>query len=120
MYLGCLVEYFMLWALFTHKKGTNLNHWLTRKRLFLLSLMPTLGLLVAITLNIIAGSGYTGAVNQSALMVYGMGTIIWTIITPFIGAFLYTKCSSMNTKKFVPGILSVALGAAIPWIIDLH
>lgn len=110
----------MLWALFTHKKETNLSHWLTRKRLFLLSLMPALGSLVAIALNIIAGPGYTSSVNQSALMVYGMGTIIWTIIAPFIGAFLYTKCSSMNTKKFVPGILSVALGAAMPWMIGLH
>lgn len=75
---------------------------------------------MAVGLNILAGQGHSGVVNQSALMVYGMGTIIWTIISPFIGACLYTKCSSMNTKKFVPGVFSVALGAAIPWIIGLH
>ncbi len=84
------------------------------------TVLPILGLLVTIILNKIAGPGYTTSVNQTALMIFSKGAIIWSIFAVFTGVFMYSKCSSMNHLKFIIGITSVTLGAAIPWLIGLQ
>lgn len=81
--------------------------------------LPTLGLLVSLILNLLAGPGYTSSVNQSAMALYFMGAAIWSVVAFFIGIFLYTKCSSINHIKFILGVLSVALGMAMPWLIGM-
>ncbi len=89
------------------------------KRIFMITSLPVLGLLVAFLLNFIAGPGYTTSVNQTALVVYFKGSVIWSVIAVFAGVYMYSKCSSMNHIKFTLGISSVILGAAMPWIIGI-
>lgn len=89
------------------------------KGIFLVGFLPTLGLLVSLILNFLAGPGYTSAVNQGAITFYFMGAVIWSVVAFFIGIFLYTKCRSMNHIKFILGVLSVSLGMAMPWLIGM-
>ena len=83
----------------------------------MLTILPVLGLLVTLVLNYVAGPGYTTSVNQTALVVYYKGSFFWSLIAIFAGIYMYSKCSSMNHLKFIVGISSVFLGAALPWII---
>lgn len=96
-----------------------MNKWMINKQIFMLGFLPVLGLLVALLLNDIAGPAYTGSVNQSALQLYFIGSIIWSFLAFFIGVFMYSKCSYMNHIKFILGLFSVGLGAALPWLIGI-
>lgn len=87
------------------------------KRVFMATVLPILGILVVFLLNYISGPGYTTSVNQTALVVYFKGSVIWSVAAIITGVYMYSKCSSMNHLKFIIGITSVALGAAMPWIV---
>jgi hypothetical protein len=89
------------------------------KRIFMIGLLPVLGLLITFILNFIAGPGYTTSVNQGALRVYFMGSVMWSVFAFFTGIYMYSKCSSMNHLKFILGVSSVAFGVAMPWIIGM-
>ncbi|WP_218312322.1 hypothetical protein [Alteromonas antoniana] len=91
--------------------------WITKKRVFLVSVMPVLGLIVALMLRWLAGPTYTTSVNQSALYIFGVGSILWSILALLTGLFLYSKCSAMTTSRFICGLVSVVLGASMPWLI---
>ena len=93
-----------------------MNKWVINKRTFILSFLPVTGLLITLLLNFIAGPGYTTSVNQGALYVYFMGSVIWSVLAFVTGIYMYSKCSSMNHIKFILGISSVSLGVAMPWI----
>jgi len=86
----------------------------------MLGVLPVTGLLITIILNLIAGPGYTTSVNQGSMVVYFMGAVFWTVCAIATGVYMYSKCNSMNTKKFIPGVLSVLFGAALPWIIGMQ
>ena len=75
------------------------------------------GLVVALILRWLAGPTFTTSVNQSALYIFGMSSILWSILTLLTGLFLYSKCSAMNTTRFICGLVSVVLGASMPWLI---
>lgn len=96
-----------------------MNKWTINKRIFMVSLLPALGLLITFLLNYIAGPGYTTSVNQGELYVYFMGSVIWSAIAFFTGIYMYSKCRSMNHIKFILGISSVSLGVAMPWLIGM-
>ena len=96
-----------------------MNKLMINKRIFMIGLLPVLGLLITFILNFIAGPGYTTSVNQGALRVYFMGSAMWSVFAFFTGIFMYSKCSSMNHLKFILGVSSVALGVAMPWIIGM-
>ncbi|MCU7553784.1 hypothetical protein OCL06_04125 [Alteromonas sp. ASW11-19] len=91
--------------------------WITKKRVFMVTALPILGVIVAFLLRWLSGPAYTTSVNQSALYVFGMGSILWSILALFIGFFLYSKCSTMNHIRFICGVFSVLLGASMPWLI---
>jgi len=59
----------------------------------MIGLLPVLGLLITFILNFIAGPGYTTSVNQGALRVYFMGSVMWSVFAFFTGIFMYSKCS---------------------------
>ncbi|MBA6339402.1 hypothetical protein H4J57_19685, partial [Colwellia sp. BRX8-7] len=46
-----------------------MNKFRINKRIFMIGLLPVLGLLITFILNFIAGPGYTTSVNQGALRV---------------------------------------------------
>jgi len=96
-----------------------MNKSLINKRIFMLSFLPVLGLLITILLNFIAGPAYTTSMNQGALHTYFMGSIMWSVFAFFTGVFMYSKCSSMNHIKFILGVLSVTFGVAMPWVIGM-
>jgi hypothetical protein len=98
-----------------HMKKLRIN-----KRIFMISLLPVLGLLITFILNFIAGPGYITSVNQGALYIYFMGSTMWSVFAFFTGIFMYSKCSSMNHIKFILGVLSVTFGVAMPWIIGMQ
>ncbi|WP_210559754.1 hypothetical protein [Psychrosphaera aestuarii] len=85
----------------------------------MLSFVPVLGLLVTVLLNFIAGPGYTTSVNQGAIHLYFMGSVMWSVFAFFTGLYMYSKCSSMNHTKFILGIISVSFGVAMPWVIGM-
>ncbi len=89
------------------------------KRTFMLSFLPVIGLLITLLLNFIAGTGYTTSVNQGALYVYFIGSVMWSVLAFLTGIYMYTKCSSMNHIKFILGISAVSLGVVMPWIIGM-
>ena len=96
-----------------------MSKWWTNKRIFLVGLLPVLGFVVALLLNVIAGPTYTTGINQGALRVYVMGAILWSVLSFFVGVYLYSKCSSMNHTKFFLGVFSVSLGTAMPWLLGM-
>ncbi|WP_286235616.1 hypothetical protein [Thalassotalea sediminis] len=96
-----------------------MSKWWTKKRIFLVGFLPALGFIVTLLLNVVAGPIYTTGLNQGALRVYSMGAILWSILSFFVGIYLYSKCSSMNHTKFFLGVSSVILGAAIPWLLAM-
>lgn len=98
---------------------TYMNKLRINKRIFMMSLLPVLGLLIAFILNFIAGPAHTTSLNQGALRVYFMWAAMWSVFAFFTGIFMYSKCSSMNHLKFILGVSSVALGVAMPWIIGM-
>jgi hypothetical protein len=105
--------------MFLNKMDVQMNKFKINKRIFMLSLLPVLGLLITFILNFIAGPGYTTSVNQGALYIYVMGSVMWSVFSFFTGVFMYSKCSSMNHLKFVLGVSSVVCGAAMPWVIGI-
>jgi hypothetical protein len=102
-----------------YRKDSCMNKWLSNKRIFMLGFFPVLGLIITFLLNFIAGPGYTTSVNQGALAIYFMGSVMWSVFVFFTGIFMYSKCSSMNHIKFILGVLSVTFGAAMPWMIGI-
>lgn len=93
--------------------------WITRKRLLMLLALPFTGLLFTLLLNLASGPGYTTSVNQSSLATYAIGSGIWFIAALLSGVYMYSKCSSMNSYKFFPGLASVLLGALLPWLLKM-
>ncbi len=91
--------------------------WMTRKRIILLTILPALGLLVSISLQFLSGPFYTQSLNQSALYVYFIGSVYWSVVALFAGVYMYSLCSSMDHAKFFSGLLSVIVGAGLPWLI---
>jgi hypothetical protein len=89
------------------------------KRVTMISCLPILGLLLTFILNFMTGPGYTSSVNQGAIHMYFMASVVWSVIAFFTGVYMYSKCSSMNHLKFMLGLLSVSLGAAMPWLIGI-
>ena len=85
----------------------------------MIGFLPALGVLVTLLLNFIAGPAYTTSLNQGALHVYFMGSLIWSVLAFFTGVYMYSKCNSMNHLKFILGVSSVSLGAAMPWIMGM-
>ncbi len=96
-----------------------MNKFRINKRIFMIGLLPVLGLLITFILNFIAGPGYTTSINQGALHFYFMGSAMWSVLAFFTGMFMYSKCSSMNHLKFIMGVSSVALGVAMPWVVGM-
>ena len=96
-----------------------MKKWVLKKRIFMIGFLPFMGLFVALLLNFIAGPAYTASLNQSALYVYFMGFVMWSVLAFFTGIYMYSKCSSMNHIKLILGISSVSFGAAMPWIIGM-
>ena len=97
-----------------------MRNWMTKKRIMMLATLPVAGLIVTILLNLLAGPGYSTSINQGAVAVYFLAPVLWSLAAIIAGAYMYSKCSSMNTQKFVPGILSVGLGAGLPLIIGMQ
>ena len=89
------------------------------KRIFMLSFLPVLGVVITFILNFIAGAAYTTSVNQGTLYIYFKGSVIWSVFAFFIGIYIYSKCSSMNHIKFGLRVLSVTFGVAMLSIIGM-
>ncbi len=87
-----------------------------KNRLFKITLIPFLGLVVSITLKLMTGLSYTTPMPQTSLTFYSKYAAIWSLCSIFIGIYLYSKCHSMNHLKFSLGMLSVITGASLPWI----
>ncbi|WP_213609397.1 hypothetical protein [Pseudoalteromonas sp.] len=97
-----------------------MNKWMTKKRIITLATLPVAGLSFTILLNFLAGPGYSTSINQGAVAVYLLGSVLWSVAAITAGVYMYSKCSSMNTKKFIPGIFSVFIGAGLPWIVGMQ
>jgi len=97
----------------------NMNKRLINKRIFMVSFLPALGLVLTSLLNFMAGPGYFTSVNQGAIYIYFMASVAWSVVAFFTGVYMYSKCSSMTHLKFVLGVLSVSLAVAMPWLIGI-
>ena len=93
---------------------------MTKKRILMLTALPMAGLCFTILLNFLAGPGYSTSINQGAVAVYFLGSVLWSAAAIIAGVYMYSKCSSMNTKKFISGICSVLIGAGLPWIVGMQ
>jgi hypothetical protein len=89
------------------------------KRITMISCLPVLGFLLTFILNFMTGPGYTDSVNQGAIYIYFMASVTWSVVAFATGAFMYSKCSSMNHLKFLLGVFSVSLGTGMPWLIGM-
>lgn len=97
-----------------------MSKWMTKKRFMMLAALPVTGLSFTILLNLVAGPGYSTSVNQGAVAVYLLGSLLWSVTAIIAGVYMYSKCSSMNTRKFIPGVLSVFVGAGLRWIVGMQ
>lgn len=97
-----------------------MSKWMTKKRIMMLAVLPLAGLSFTILLNLLVGSGYSTSINQGAVAVYFLGSVLWSVTAIIAGVYMYSKCSSMDTKKFIPGISSVFVGAGLPWIVGMQ
>jgi hypothetical protein len=97
-----------------------MSKWMTKKRIAMLTAVPLTGLIFTVLLNFLAGQGYSTSMNQGAVAVYFLGSVLWSVTAIIAGVYMYSKCSSMNTKKFIPGFFSVCFGAGLPWSIGMQ
>jgi hypothetical protein len=97
-----------------------MSKWMTKKRIMMLAALPVAGLSFTILLNLLAGPGYSTSINQGAVAVYFLSSVLWSVAAIIAGVYMYSKCSSMNTRKFIPGIFSVFVGAGLPWIVGMQ